>query len=202
MAMKTLSGILTFLFIHLASFASATERSFETALAVPWEFIRASLNGDASSGAGSTNREFLLNDVTLEIDDAAVMMPNIKVEVASHFNPVISLQNETFWETENLGLQITIEGLTVKKTVTQIRNGVVVIVHLRADCDAFTLSQNQALAQAYVRWQTTGGQLVTRFRDVRLAWPQGSWVLSPIQCQGPTGFVRGRAASQIARAPR
>jgi hypothetical protein len=200
--LRSLSGFLIALLIGKISFAQTTLPVLhETALLLPWSFVEQSLQTQAQSDPSL--EQFAMGPITLQAQGIPVTIPQAVLQMQLHLKPVVSSQNATRWESDQLILQINVGGIQVQKDIVQNIGGVQAIVHLSAQCAPFTLVQPSAHILTNWLWQASGLVLGAMIQDLSLDWPQNSWQIGSLECQGPKGFadlVQADLQSQLAQA--
>ena len=98
-----------------------------------------------------------------------------------------------------LKLGITIQQIAVDQMITKVFGGVTLQIHVQATCAPVTLVQNSAQAAARVLYQFSPQNISTHVDQLSLQWPSQSWIISPVNCQGPSGLDEQIRAALIAQ---
>jgi hypothetical protein len=94
-----------------------------------------------------------------------------------------------FLTSKQIEISLLIPAMTIQKQIHRSLNGVQVIVNLQASCSPIQLTQNQSAAKALVQWEARNQEAQGVISNFEFQWPPHSWVISSIQCTGPSGFA-------------
>lgn len=179
--MKTLNLIaLTLLF---SSFARAGS---EAALWVPWSVFEKKLNVHLG-GPGPLWRE-TLPDQRLPQGDFELQLSGLRLELQSAFEPMKVSDQGLVVKSKKTSIRLTVGGLAVDQMIEREFNGVNVRIRLQASCSPFRLIQENASAEAHLKFLWTESQPTTEIDFFTMDWPEGSWSVTDLQCEGPQGF--------------
>lgn len=129
-----------------------------------------------------------IQNVDFTVSDIPVHIPSAHLQVNGSFAPVQVLQNVTRWQTEILNADLHLEGFEVEKEFTKDVDGATIIVTLKAKCLPFSIHQRQAHFSTGLAWRAVDIGFDLSAQDLQLQWPQSSWEIDAITCEGPEGF--------------
>lgn len=171
-------------FVSNPLFAADVKKVSEASIVLPWTFIEDIMkNGKQLEGQQS------LGAMSFQTQGVPLRIENIMLDYKAQLAPVTSHDNETFFNAENLLLKLHINAFSVEKDITQMVNGMLATVHLKADCQPFSLTQNQAVLKTQWKWITQNTNVKGELESFDLSWPIESWKIDPIICTGPKGFA-------------
>lgn len=127
-------------------------------------------------------QEFVVNEIPIELS-------GIQIQVDGDIEHVPAQGEDVHWQGNPLAVSININSFEVSQTVEQWIDGIRVIVHLSAQCQAVNLHQSSAALNVALSWISDQTSLRAIVSGIDLSWPLDSWVVSPISCEGPRGFA-------------
>ena len=184
----------TLLVLLISSFAIASDLGYqekvilqgtEAALFTPWPVFENSLKSWAT-----TRRSYsqVTNSMTLNFGQYQFQLSKFTFQFDSLFSTRSSATNEISLSSQNLQIRLHVDRLSIDQILEQVVNGVVLKVHIVADCGAVDLSQSQATTGGVLQYQFGANSVSTQLKQFALQWPTQSWTVSNIQCTGPSGF--------------
>jgi len=191
-----LSGLFVALLIPQVSFSAEPSASqFESAFVLPWSYVKDSMT------QVPIKTQITLNNLTVQAQGLEVQLPNAVLSLNLDLRAAEVSQQHTQLESDFLSVEVTTESFHFQKDIEKVIGGVVVRTHLEANCQPITIRQTQASALSSWSWIIQENRIGAELKDLQINWPQGSWQISPIQCEGPRGFadlIQNEIQSQLA----
>jgi hypothetical protein len=185
--LKSVLLLALFMVLCLGKTVSAAENSStKVQLHVPWNLLSERLRT-----IGESNNSVVKKD--LESAQLVVEGFNLdlsKIAFAAKLSVNRTLINETGASigVSNSLLDINVERLSIDQVIQKEINGIVVRVHLKANCGPIVLHQNGANAAADLRFDWSGDDPSAEIASLDLNWAPGSWTLEDFSCTGPNGL--------------
>lgn len=174
----------------VSSRASTNEvkKIYESAIFVPWQFLSDSVT-QSDLQSGQSQLAFDLGPVTITAQEIPIHLSNIHVEVDAVLKNVGSDRDLTLWQAEQMSTAIHVSGFKVEKRVEKWVNGMKATIYLNAECSPFSMQQVGAQMNMSWGWSSQETRLNASLASLDLVWPQGSWKIGDIHCEGPRGFA-------------
>ena len=173
------------------TFASSSQ--VKSQLHIPWnllsERLRAVANAKASDGS--------VQDFPIE--NRLILVPYEGEAInwtlrSGHVTPKVSISTATI--NANAAritipasdIQIVLDQIEVDQVIEREIGGVVVRVHLQANCGPIQIRQPAALADSTFNLSWANGSPVATLGSLNLSWAPNTWTFSPFECRGPSGL--------------
>lgn len=178
--------------VELARDAAETSQA-KSQLHVPWkllqERLRAIINestSDGSGGAAPIDARLISvpydgEQITWKLSGGSVSAA-VKVG-SSQMGPAGASVAVTGAKSH-----IVLNSVSVDQIIERNVGGVVVRVHLAADCGPIIIDQTNAAADAAFNLSWSTGSPVATLSKLDLRWAPGSWTFNEFTCQGPSGL--------------
>ncbi len=175
--------ILSVVFLTVLMPVLVKASSVESFLLVPWSYIQDTF---LSKPESLTINE---QNISIKVSDIPVQLSRIAGYIDYTLNPLEINNDKTQVSSQSLTVMLQISGFNVEKEFIKTVGGVQVKVKLKAECGAFTLSQNETQLTSSLRWISSGNTIKSKIESLNLVWPENSWKISTITCTGPKGFA-------------
>lgn len=179
MILRNLSAV--FLTVLMPVLAKAS--SVESFLMVPWSYIQDTY---LSKPESLTINE---QNINFKVSEVPVQLSRVAGYIDYTLNPIEVQNDKTQISSQSLTVMLQISGFNVEKEFIKTVAGVQVKVKLKAECGAFTLSQDETQLTSSLRWINSGSSIKSKVESLNLYWPENSWKVSTITCTGPKGFA-------------
>ena len=166
----------------------AESARYESALLIPWASLTDAVV-KAVGGDSGLLMDLHVPEVQVSAQDIPVDLSDIQIQVNGRIASAPSQNGEVHWSGDPLGVHIRVGAFEVSQVVQRWVSGVQVRVHLQALCHPFELIQNSAAMNVGLSWQSEGTALSAQVAQMELSWPQESWQVGEIVCEGPKGFA-------------
>lgn len=158
----------------------------EIAQWLPWKFI------DRNFIPKTLDLTFSRNDLTFE---AGEMRPRISFDVGIEGERRdVVFSDDGISASHVLRSRIFISKLSIDQTIVRVVNGNVFRVHIKAECDPFSIHVNEIQTRAQLQYKEEGNIWVPELSGFDLRIPV--WDLENIQCQG-IGGVGNEVRTQL-----
>lgn len=183
---RVLAHIILFGIFCLSLGSPALAQDSEVAIVVPWGSIEKDFNQWSQSLQKNWSDE--LTAVVVPVDGLDIQLPKVKVQALIQGSSLRAVSERLDYGIQKLMLKLSVSGLNIDQVVERMVDGVVVRVHVHVRCDAFELEQTQAQVFARLNPGVSEGKTNPSFDSFHVVWPDNSWTVTNIQCQGPTGM--------------
>ena len=174
-----------FVFIAFGAKTAAADQA-NVALFTSWTFVKSAIQNYFKAVANY--HQISIPDQMWSIDQINWHIQGIKFSS----NAVLSggvLTDSTYSVNSNhLGIKVNVNDVWVNQTIHETIDGVVFIVHFKANCGPISLTQTNARASVTINYKFLPQSVQANASSLKLDWPANSWVIAPISCQGPKGF--------------
>lgn len=178
-------GIITALLFSLQN-VSATTSGSEVVLFTPWTFVRQKMVDSIANRTISDQQKF--DKVDWQLNPWTPHLTGVQWDLKTQLDLVSLNSSGVTIKSKRLLSTISVKQLNLDQIVEREVSGVVLRVHVVAQCEAFTMSQSSAQMDLNLEYQFQPQRVVTRVNSFNLQWPANSWKVSAINCQGPAGF--------------
>ncbi len=158
----------------------------EMALYIPWPVFTSSLVKVLQTF--TTVDQETLADQTITVNGLNWQLSGIGSNVNSGFSVSQPSANSFPIQSKNLSIGVSIQRLAIDQIVAKTVGSATVNVHVQAVCGPLLLKQISAQAQANIIYLFSDTALKTTVSQFNLAWPNKSWDVGTVSCQGPNGL--------------
>lgn len=189
--MKKMSAVFRFLLTVFltALFALPLEaRDDESRLHIPWPLFESRLQGLLAGD--SSLWKTVVGDMPLPANGMTWNLKNLRFDAQVTSDRPVFDGTHLSLRLPKVGVRVGLDSVSVDQVITREVSGVVVNVHLKAQCGPIRLIQENAQSEAVfaVDWST--GAPAARLQQLNLGWDDGSWQMSEFSCEGPQGMDR------------
>ena len=189
---KSLLPLFTFsLCLFLASISRAETvpslgRGAVVALFTPFAFFEKSLQSFMTTA--STQDEASFPDQIVNVEGLNWHISGIKYQIHSEFTQGRLAADSYDIQSRNLKVLISIQRISVDQVLRTNQGGISLDVHVQAACAPIQLAQNSAIASARISYQFSPQSISTDVTQFNFQWPKQTWMISSLNCQGPSGI--------------
>lgn len=184
------------IFLTPVSFAQSTDLSHNNqssdratgAVLVPWSFIERWVSSQGAISENSTLIDEIIKDINFIVSEVPVRISEARLQVRGGFAGVQVEKNVTRWQSHALAVDVIVSGFEVEKQFSQDVGGATIIVSLKAKCQPFSIHQVDANFVTDLAWKSTEMGFDLSAQALKLHWPENSWQIGSVSCEGPQGF--------------
>jgi hypothetical protein len=178
--------------VELARDAAETTQA-KSQLHIPWKLLQerlsAIINKSTSDGSGGAAPiDARLISVPYDGEQIAWKLSGGSVAATIKVNSSTIGPNGASVAITGAKSHIVLNSVSVDQVIERNVGGVVVRVHLAADCGPILIDQANASANAAFNLSWTTGSPIAALSALDLRWAPGSWTFNNFTCQGPSGL--------------
>lgn len=178
------AGIILGLMPEENSFAATIA---ESSAHIPWKFVEESINSKIENQNFSWQGEW--TSLSQEIQGLNWKIKNLKLQTLVQAHPVsLSGSNGEIYLNSSQ-LQFYVESLEVNQIIEKVIQGMIVRVHVQAQCGPVLLKQNNFWAKSkFSFFVKNKSEMDLNVQLSEINWPEGSWEISEFKCSGLSGL--------------
>jgi hypothetical protein len=183
---------------HSATNSVPARKGAEILLFTPWTFLHDSVAQYFDNKTINDQRAFATQD--WQLGEWTPHLTNLQSTLTAKSQLTGFTPHDLNLKSRQVSFKLSVEKITVDQVIERQVGGVIVDVHVKAECGPITMTQNSAQVDAKLSYQILPDGIQTHADLMKLAWGKGTWKVSAIKCQGPGGFdtaVRDELTAQL-----
>lgn len=125
---------------------------------------------------------------TLQFGEWAPIIPGSQFQVSGTLSDLQISQSGAQAQVSNISARLAFDGLKIDQTIIREINGNQIKVRVQADCQPFEIQIYPFSIAARASFQKQGQMWAPQLTNLELQIPIESWSVSPLVCQGVSGF--------------